>query len=339
MRSTFRLFSILLILFGLALDIATVAAQGGPGPATMQPRLWIPQLYSDYRALTVDPQDRQASLDFYTEVYLASENVDMGWTGSRDACDPGDTAASFKRAVRLRINYFRAMAGVPADIILSPQYNRMAQAAALMMSRNHEANHTPLPDWQCYSQEGAMAAGRSNLFLGVTGPTAVSGYVEDSGSSNFAVGHRRWILCPSSRAFGTGDVARDTDNGFASANALWVIDGSSRYVPPRAMRDGFVAWPPPGYVPQPLVFPRWSFSYPDADFTAATVTMSTDGRPVEVTVAPLAFGYCANTLVWSPNATWHSLDTDRTYHVRIEHVQIEGQPKSFDYSVTIFDPS
>ena len=41
----------------------------------------------------------------------------------------------------------------------------------------------------------------------------------------------------------------------------------------RPARDGFVAWPPPGFVPYQTVYPRWSFVLRGADFTNATVTM------------------------------------------------------------------
>jgi hypothetical protein len=41
----------------------------------------------------------------------------MEVNGSHSSCIPGDTAAAFRDSVLLRINYFRAMSGVPADAI------------------------------------------------------------------------------------------------------------------------------------------------------------------------------------------------------------------------------
>ena len=68
---------------------------------------------------------------------------------------------------------------------------------------------------------------------------------------------------------GTGDVP-SANNLW---NDLWVFD--TNYSAPRpGTRDGFVAWPPKGYVPYQAVYPRWSFSYPGADFSGASVTMS-----------------------------------------------------------------
>jgi hypothetical protein len=303
--------------------------------------IWLPNLFVDYQNFVVDPKDRQASLDFYNKVYLASADVDPQWTGNHEACDAGATSREYKAAVRLRVNYFRAMAGVPADIMFSQKCNRMAQQAALMMSRNGDLDHFPPVGWQCYTDDGATAAGSSNLSMGRSGAEAVTGQMEDEGENNAAVGHRRWILCPQSRTFGTGDVPGTADYRFWPANALWVVDDPHYYDPRPATRDEFVAWPPPGYVPGPLVFPRWSFSYGRADFTKATVEMMSNGIRIPVRLEPLAYNVCENTLVWAPDVDWRSLnlEEDRTFTVKIRNIWIEGKKRSFDYSVTVFDTS
>ena len=130
------------------------------------------------------------------------------------------------------------------------------------------------PSWLCYTGDGANAAGNSNLAIGGAGPAAISLYILDNGSNNTAVGHRRWILYPQTQTMATGDVS--ASGGYPAANATWVFD--SNYGGPRPdTRDGFVSWPPPGFVPYPTVWNRWSFSYPNADFAAATVTVSSNG--------------------------------------------------------------
>ena len=35
----------------------------------------------------------------------------------------------------------------------------------------------------------------------------------------------------------------------------------------------FITWPPEGYIPAKMVFPRWSFSIANADFTGTKVSM------------------------------------------------------------------
>jgi C1A family cysteine protease len=287
-------------------------------------------------ALTVDPTDRQASLDFYSRVYLASEGVAMGWTGNHATCNEGSTSQEFRQAVLLRINYFRAMAGVPAEVTFSDEYTRKAQKAALMMSRNRQLSHDPPPSWFCYSAEGHEAAGNSNLYLGVYSWQAIDGYVQDPGTGNYAVGHRRWVLYPQTQQMGTGDIP--PASGYPAANALWVFD-DHMWEPRPTTREEYVAWPPPGYVPYQVVFPRWSFAYDEADFSIAQVSMTSGGSPVPVTVRPVADGFGENTLVWEPSLSFGSPPaSDTRYTVSVSNVRIAGSPRSFVYDVIIFDP-
>jgi len=140
------------------------------------------------------------------------------------------------------VNYFRAMAGLPA-VSHEAVKNAKSQQAALMMTANGMLNHVPPPSWICYSADGAEAAGKSNL-ASLPGPPAVALYMFDPGGGNTAVGHRRWILYPRQVELGTGS----TDN----ANDLWVIGTfGSRPATPE-----IVAWPPVGFVPYQLVYPR-----------------------------------------------------------------------------------
>jgi hypothetical protein len=297
--------------------------------------VYLPLVIGRPVSMTVDTQDRQSSLDFYDEVYRASEGVPIEWTGDRGACDEGGTSVAFRNAVQLRINYYRAMAGVPAVVVLSDDYNRKAQKAALMMSVNDQLSHSPPATWQCYSAEGAEAAGRSNLYLGVYAWHAIDGYVRDPGSGNYFVGHRRWVLHPQTQAMGSGDIP--PASSYSGANALWVFDGNT-FGPRPQTRDGYVAWPPPGYVPYPVVYPRWSFAHDDADFASASVSMTVDGQSIPVSVQPVVNGYGENTLVWEPGVTFGVPSTDMPCTVFVRDVLIGGTPRDFTYQVIVFDP-
>jgi uncharacterized protein YkwD len=284
----------------------------------------------------IDPSDRQTSLNYFNQVYRASEGVDIGWTGNHVNCNAGETSVAFREAVQLRINYFRAMAGVPGTVQLSDEYSRKAQQAALMMSVNRQLSHDPPPSWLCYTAEGAQAAGSSNLYLGRNGPTAITGYMEDPGSGNYFVGHRRWILYPQTQWMGTGDVP--STGSYQSSNALWVFD-ANMWNPRPQTREEYVAWPPPGYVPYQVVFPRWSFAYHAADFSGATVAMSSGEGVIPVTVRPVANGYGENTLVWEPNLSFGSPPpSDTLYDVSVDGVMINGVAHNFTYQVILFDP-
>jgi hypothetical protein len=284
----------------------------------------------------IDPSNREASLNYFNQAYRASEGAAVGWTGSHAGCIAGETAAAFRQAIQLRINYFRAMAGAPAVVQLDDVYSAKAQQAALMMSANGQLSHNPPPSWLCYTAEGAQAAGSSNLYLGAFGPAAITGYVYDPGSGNYAVGHRRWILYPQTQRMGTGDIP--PVGGARSSNALWVFD-EHMWQPRPQTREEYVAWPPPGYVPYQVVFPRWSFSYAGANFSQAVVEMSAGGQAIPVAVQPVVNGYGENTLVWEPGLSFGSPPgADTAYDVAVGGVVIGGAPRDFSYRVIVFDP-
>src|SRR5258708_11771844 len=139
---------------------------------------------------------------------------------------------------------------------------------------------------------------------------------------------------------GTGDGP--FIDGYFPANALWVIDSATFGGPRPQTRDGFVAWPPKGYVPYQLFSPRWSFSYPGADFSAAAVTMQRNGSTVPVMLQPVANGYGENTFVWvidnldvSGPYTPVKPANDTTISVTISNVLISGAAQTFMYDVIL----
>jgi hypothetical protein len=306
---------------------ALQAAEAGPQDQPLGP------------ALTVTPSDREDSRNFYLAYYQWVAAPPVEWTGDRSSCDAGTTAGGFRDSVSLRVNYFRAMAGVPAQVSFLDAYNAKAQQAALMMSVNNSLSHAPPTTWQCYTADGAEAAGSSDLYLGVYGAEAITGYIRDPGSNNGAVGHRRWILYPQTQNMGTGDIP---PSGGSAANALWVFDSHLREARPDT-RDEFVAWPPPGYVPYQVVFARWSFSYPSADFRVASVGMTQGAQNVPLVQEAVYNGYGENTIVWVVNGmidwqSWPRPAADTVYHVTVGNVLIAGTPRSFTYDVIVMDP-
>jgi hypothetical protein len=291
----------------------------------------------------INTGSREEVRRFYNAVYMGSSPIASGWAGSLTTCAAGTTSAAFRDTLGLRINYYRAMAGVPAAVVLNGLWNAKDQQAALMMSANNNLSHTPPSSWSCYTADGAEAAGKSNLALGNYGPAAMDGYIEDYGDGNEAVGHRRWLLYPQTQTMGTGDVPPTT--GHLSANATWILDGRFYDTRP-AVRDAYVAWPPPGYVPYPVVFPRWSLSYDDADLSGASVSMTSNGVAIAVTTYPVEDGYGENTLVWVPAgaspaepSVWPKPSGDTAYGVTVQNVVINGRAYRFDYTVRIMDPA
>jgi len=287
-------------------------------------------------SVSVAVTNRADVVQFYQTVYMASEGVDAGWNGDCASCTAGTTSQAYIDATILRVNYYRAMVGLPGNVTADPTWNVKAQQAALMMSKQRSLSHSPGTSWACYTAQGAEAAGKSNLALGADAAFAVDLYMDDSGSGNAAVGHRRWILYPPEQVMGVGNVPGDST--YLPANALWVIGG----VGSRPASPAWVAWPPPGFIPyqvMPATSGRWSFAYPDAAFTNAVVSMRCMGTNVPVTRETFAKGYGDNTLVWRPDGVPTAAPgRDLVYSVSISNVVVSGKAKAFAYEVTIINP-
>jgi hypothetical protein len=293
----------------------------------------------------VDTSSREQVRSFYNAVYTSSAGVPMGTLADITNCNPGTNAPAFQQAVLRRINWFRALAGLPASVTFDTGESAQDQSAALMMSANTNLQHTGIPPtWHCFSIDGTNAAANSNLALGNDGPDAIASYVWDFGANNYEVGHRRWILYPQTQVMGTGDVP--AQGGFDAANATWIFD-ANLYGPRPATRTPYVSWPPAGYVPCQVVYPQWSFALSNADLSAATVNMTSNGVSIPVTIQPYETGYGENTLVWYPsnldptsfNTIFPFSGTDTVYSITIGNVITGTGAQHFSYTVTLFDPA
>ncbi len=288
-----------------------------------------------FTGLKVDTRDRDSVVAFYERFYLASEGVKPHWTGDVASCNPGTVSTEFKHAVLRRINYFRAMAGVPADVVFSDELNTKCQEAALMIVANRGFSHSPPSTWTCYRTGGAEASGKANLYFS-TGDSPspkliVDGYIEDPGRDNVSVGHRRWLLFPRQRTMGSGTAA-DGDSG----NAVWIV---ADFAPGPKIQS---PWPPAGYVPKQLIFERWSFSFPKADFSSATVEMERGGRRVPLNIdfrsKSSDDGFDGdNTIVWVPKIQSDTSTGDVTFRIAVRNVLVDGKSKDFVYEVTAID--
>ena len=193
----------------------------------------------------------------------------LQWTGSVGNCDPGTTSKLSREATLSRVNWYRAMAGVEPGVTLDDTLNEFAQAAALTMYASGTLDHEPDSSFRCYTDAAYQGASRSNLHLGYNGPTSIDSYIEDDGSNNEAVGHRRWILLPDLLKIGTGDT-----NG---SNALLVISDFERENV-KLRERGLVMWPPRGFVPRATIYRRWSISAQSAFSKGAHVLVRTSKK-------------------------------------------------------------
>lgn len=287
--------------------------------------------------------NREAVRTFYNAVYGHRANVPAEWNGSVSNCVEGSTSQAYQEAVLTRLNFYRALAGVPANVSFNPEYSLRAQAAALIMSANDEISHFPVEGWLCFTPLGEEGAANSNLALGSSGVDAIESYIIDSGP-NYRVGHRRWVIYPKTQVMGIGDIAPPDGSEEQRANSLWVFD--DHFTDPRPpTRESFVAWPPPGYVPNRLVFPRWSFQISLADFSQAVVTVTSNGTPVAVHQEKVEIGYGENGVVFVPHGItpgarlhWEKPEQDIIYNVSIANVVRGVDITNYSYSVIVFDP-
>lgn len=306
-------------------------------PTALQP--W-PSATPAAQAVVVDPQNRDQVTALYRGVYLPQGEVAAGWSGNVAGCAAGTTTAAYREATIGRVNVYRALAGLPGTVTLAGGAQASGtQAAALMFSANRVLSHSPPSSWTCWTQDGASAAGQSNIALGfnssfAAGPGAVDLYMDDAGVGNEAAGHRRWVLYPPQAQMDSGSIPSQW-----TANALWVLSGWGARPP----TPNGVAWPPRGYVPWPLLpqrSNRWSFSWPGADFSRATVSMTRNGVPLAApSYEAITNGYGDNTLVWKPQGVTYAQPTaDVTYRVTIGGLSGGGAPASLSYDVIVFDP-
>ncbi len=305
------------------------------------PRRDVPQDISGWQLpqrIGIAATTRDTVVQLYNNVYLPGNAVSLIWTGSVASCNPGTTNLAHQQAVIDRANYYRALVELPPVTLLSGVPTAQAQAAALMMSANTALSHTPPTSWLCYSAAGAAGAGSSNLALGINGVGAIDGYMRDPGALNTAAGHRRWILYPPQASMATGDVPNSGASNLRS-NALVVIG----FFGTRPATPNGIAWPPAGFVPYqnlPSGSNRWSFSYPGANFSSATVTMTGPAGAIPVTLEPVENGYGDNTIVFRPTGVSYANPiTDTSYTILVSGMTGSGVPASIQYTVTVIDPA
>lgn len=281
------------------------------------------------RPARLDTSNKAAVKRAYRSRLAPNLNTSIGWTGSNRGCRAGKMSARAKAATLESLNFVRDLGGL-APVSWSPMLSGKAQKAALIMSANNSLSHTPPRSWKCWTKAGAKAAGNSNLALAYPSITAggvIMQYMDDAGSSNIFVGHRRWLMYPPALKFGNGSTK--------TSNAIWVFGPTASRPNPR-----FVSWPTAGYFPGPMEPDgRWSLSSgsDSVDFSKAKVHVETAGGAGRRThVYPVAVGYGKPTLVWEVN----NIGSVGTYKVTVRGIKQAGRahPFAYSYSVRLFSP-
>ena len=237
------------------------------------------------------------------------------------------------------INAIRYVAGIPYDVTLNDDYNKIAQAASLVNYVNKTLTHYP-------KKPAGMSSGLYDL--GYTGASSsniamcssnkytlqqclVSGWMNDGDMSNIdRVGHRRWILNPSMKQTGFG--------------AVWGNNGIylAMYAKDSAHEDTDyygVAWPAQN---MPLVYfdtdYPWSISmgYEVTDDAVVTLTRMRDGKVWRFAEGSADF-YIDNQYYGRPGCIiFRPNDIDEYLEGDTFNVMITGTNVSVNYDVSFF---
>lgn len=297
--------------------------------------------------LTVDTSQRNDVISFYQNVYKASQNYASAiqWSGHVEGCQEGSLTTTFTDLMRRRINYFRALAGVPASIVMndnstvvtsgdsygapaSTLKSAAAQKAALMLTRNNFLTHNPPTTATCFSSEAGNGCFFGNVAIGLYGPPALDAYMRED-FFNQQAGHRRWILFTSATNFATGDIP--ASGNYAAANNLYISQRSEELAETSPV---FIAWPPAGFCPWKHSTEYFSLSYPMGDFSNATISVSRNGVTQTIDSINRSQGYGNSGIVWRVPSVYtdHDQNDDVTYDVTVANIG-GGGPTSHSYSI------
>jgi uncharacterized protein YkwD len=325
---------------------ATLFAQPQLTPAQQE------TLYAGARATPVfkpvtKKNNRNSIVMDYNAEYTAPLTMkQVNWTGTTATCSAGTISSSATNAALKRLNYFRKLLNLKTLPFFVDSLNLKCQQAALVFKANAMLSHTPPSTWTCYNATAYNAASNSNIALNYT-PDArffIDQFFEDAGSSNTAVGHRRWLMNTQAKNYGFGAVI---DSSKLCSNALWVLPLSLSWNAP-LVNDTipeYVAYPAGGYFPKKQIvsvynqYPyRWSFSMWQANFDSTKVEMFNEqGVALNFVTNKPANGYAENTIVWEPTNIDISSIPDVVYKVKLSKVKVNGVNKNYEYDVVLID--
>lgn len=284
--------------------------------------------------LPVDLSNRSDVADFYRK-QLVPIVPGRNWNGEYLSGNPGVSPEGYRASLITRLNALRALAGVPPLVRENLELSRKCQQAALMMSANAQFTHFPPPSLKFYTADAAEAALHSNLESSGSSD-AIMVYLEDVFSPD--AGQRRAILNPALTEAGIGWVPEQhgaaDEPYYSGASVLWLSNSTSAF----PARDGYVAWPPPGFVPRDLaVSDVWSFdtfgNVPNADLSDSTVSIRRNNELVPVEIAHRT----STSVVWTVPESKQRFDPRD--EVCIVTISAPSLPTSITYRVVLFDPA
>ncbi len=245
---------------------ATTAATAEPAPEqTTSPDSVTPA------TTVIDTSSKSAVKSAYNK--MVAQNLITEKQPTVSECSVAATSSDTRARTLDAINFSRALVGL-SPVTFSDEFNSKSEQAALVQALQGHLSHTPSPG-DCNLTVGVEASGQSNLSMGTHGARNILAYLADGGEHNAAVGHRKHILNPGQQQMGVGYAG--------NYGALYVFGPTSAKNP----TPEWIAWPAAGFFPAEMEpSGRWSFTTTaaDADFSAATVTVTRRSTTVEADI-------------------------------------------------------
>jgi uncharacterized protein YkwD len=260
-------------------------------------------------------------------------------------------------------NLARRLVGLPGDLQLDSQLNKVAQYASYVNMLNATISHYPekpsLISDETY-QIGKEGSAASNLAAGF--PTIASsilwGYLQDDDAYNIGVvGHRRWLLNPSMQKIGFGYVDTLVSSSYNGFTATYVFDQSRK----TTLDYQYIAWPAAGNMPIEFIKTStpWSIhlgeDYDNPQMNSVTVeltnmdtgeifvfnneTNSNTASAINTsffTIENSLYGI-DKTIIFRPNPNEISYESGDNFRVDVSGITMEGYEMPITYEVNFFD--
>lgn len=305
--------------------------------------------YGGERDLNVSyrtPEDINAFLQSHPVAHDAfSESYEFSYSDAprlSSSYEPGSLSKSDLNSALHLLENIRYIAGLPADLKLSNDYNRMAQAASLVNYSNDSISHYPEFPSNISSKtakSGIKACAESNLAWDSWQNTSLEHSIlnvwmkDDSVSNIKALGHRRWILSPEMKRTNFGAVSGSR----GTYNTMYVFDFG------RKVKTNYqVAWPaqqmPVSYFPEGT---PWSLSLGkvlNSEKIKVTLTRLSDNKVWNFSKKQADGAFYVNNdgygqkgcIIFNPKNIGHCKSGDKFI------VKVSGVGKEISYSVNFF---
>lgn len=254
-------------------------------------------------------------------------------------------------------NFVRYVSYLPSDVTLNGDFNKKAQAAAVLNAANQKMDHYPIRpnkmDESLYKL-GYDGAGASNLGYGyhTLANSIKDGYMPDDDDLNREkIGHRRWVLSPRLHEVGFG-YATATDG--TPYTAMKVI--APKMWDNKEAKYQHISWPAETVFPVEFFGKRdpWSVSLNPSSYDASktrdisvTLTRVNDGKVWKFNregtskdgffaINTENYGYAPFTIIFQPNQT-KSYEAQEHYKVEINGLYTKtGNKTKFQFDTTFF---